>query len=73
VICIGCIFWWMAGPRVMWRDRYFVLIPLFLAAGPGLYALHDLGAGLVAVALSSAVGFFGAALLGVAVARRRSA
>jgi hypothetical protein len=73
VLSVGCIFWWAAGPTEMRRDRYFVLIPLFLIAGPGLYALHDLGAGLIVVALSSAIGFFGAALLGLALARRRSA
>jgi len=72
VLSLVCIFWWAAGPRDMWRDRYFVLIPLFLTAGPGLYALHDLGAGLLVVALSSAIGFFGAALLGIALARRRA-
>jgi len=73
VLSVGCIFWWAAGPPDMRRDRYFVLIPLFLTAGPGLYALHDLGAGLIVVALSSAIGFFGAALLGLALARRRAA
>ena len=73
VLSLGCVFWWAAGPRDMWRDRYFVLIPMFLTAGPGLYALHDLGAGLIVVALSSAIGFFGAALLGIGLARRRRA
>ena len=42
------------------------------AAGPGIYAIHDLGATLVAVALSSAVGFFGAAVLGMALSRRHA-
>ena len=72
VVCLGSIFWWAAGPREMRRDRYFVLIPLLLAAGPGIYAIHDLGATLVAVALSSAVGFFGAAVLGMALSRRHA-
>jgi hypothetical protein len=72
VVCLGSIFWWAAGPREMRRDRYFVLIPLLLAAGPGIYAIHDLGAGLVAVALSSAAGFFGAAVLGLALSGRRA-
>jgi hypothetical protein len=57
----------------MMRDRYFVLVPMFLSAGPAIYALHDLGAGLIAVALSSAAGFFGAAVLGMALSRRRAA
>ena len=73
VLSLGCIFWWALGPPEMRRDRYFVLIPLFLTAGPGLYSLHDLGAGLVVVAMSSAIGFFGAALLGMTLARRRRA
>jgi len=42
LLSVACIFWWAAGPPDMRRDRYFVLIPLFLTAGPGLYALnHD--------------------------------
>jgi len=73
VICLASLTWWAAGPRSMLRDRYFVLVPVFLAAGPGIYALHDLGAGPVAVALSSAIGFFGAAVLGMALSRRHSA
>lgn len=70
VVGLGSVYWWAAGPRDMLRDRYFVLIPLLLVAGPGIYSLHELGAGLVAVALSSAVGFFGAAVLGMAIHRR---
>src|SRR5436190_10129657 len=50
VVCLGCVYWWAAGPRGMMRDRYFVLVPMFLAAGPAIYALDDLGAGLIAVA-----------------------
>ena len=73
VVGLGCVYWWAAGPRGMMRDRYFVLVPMFLSAGPGIYALHDLGAGLIAVALSSAAGFFGAAVLGMALSRRRAA
>jgi hypothetical protein len=70
VVALGSVYWWAAGPRTMQRDRYFVLIPLLLIAGPGIYAIHELGAGLIAVALSSAVGFFGAAVLGMALHRR---
>jgi hypothetical protein len=70
VVALASIFWWAAGPREMRRDRYFVLAPLLLAAGPGIYAIHDLGAGLIAVALSGAVGMFGAAVLGMALHRR---
>jgi len=66
------VYWWAAGPRDMQRDRYFVLIPLLLVAGPGIYSIHELGAGLIAVALSSAIGFFGAAVLGMAIHRRAS-
>lgn len=72
VVGLGSVYWWAAGPREMLRDRYFVLIPLLLVAGPGIYSIHELGAGLVAVALSSAVGFFGAAVLGMAIHRRAS-
>ena len=72
VVGLGSVYWWAAGPRDMQRDRYFVLIPLLLVAGPGIYSIHELGAGLVAVALSSAIGFFGAAVLGMAIHRRAS-
>ena len=72
VVGLGCVYWWAAGPRDMQRDRYFVLIPLLLVAGPGIYSIHELGAGLIAVALSSAIGFFGAAVLGMAIHRRAS-
>ncbi len=27
VVCLGCVYWWAAGPRGMMRDRYFVLVP----------------------------------------------
>jgi hypothetical protein len=67
----GCFVWWTAGPPALRRERLVVLAPLFLAAVPGLVALHDLGGGLAAVMASSVVGFGAAIALGMAYASRR--
>ena len=69
LIAAGCLYWWAAGS--MLRDRYFVLLPVFLVAGPALYSTYQLGGGIAAVILSSAVGFFAAVVLGMAWASRR--
>jgi hypothetical protein len=71
VICIGCLVWWASGPPQWRRDRYLVLVPVFLAAPWAVVGLHDLGASAVAVMLSSALGFTGAAVLGFAWSSRR--
>ena len=71
IIAVGCVYWWAAGPPGMMRDRYFVLVPLFLAAGPGLYAAHALGGGLAILTIGTGVAFFGAVVLGMAVAANR--
>ncbi len=74
VVAGGCLYSWVAGPRSMLRERYFVLVPAFLVAGPALYSAYQLGGGAGAVIVSSAVGFFAAVVLGLAVSsRRRSA
>lgn len=71
VIAVGCVYWWAAGPPGMMRDRYFVLVPLFLAAGPGLYAAHRLGGGLAILTIGTGIAFFGAVVLGMAVSANR--
>lgn len=72
VVGIGSFAAWLAGPRVLRKERYLVLVPLFLVAPAGLLALHDLGSGLVVVFLSSAVGFGAAIAAGFAFAARRA-
>jgi hypothetical protein len=71
VLCVGCLGWWAAGPRQWLRERYLVLIPVFLGAPWAVLGLHDLGASTIAVMLSSALGFTAAVALGFAWASRR--
>ena len=71
VIIGGCLVWWAAGPRRWLRDRYLVLVPVFLAAPSVALALYDLGAGFAALTVSAALGFGAAIALGLAVASRR--
>jgi hypothetical protein len=73
VIGVGCLWWWASGPRSLLRDRYLVLIPLFLIAGPALVGVHYLGGGLVVGILSGALGMTAAAMLGIAWSSRRAA
>jgi hypothetical protein len=70
VVSAVCVWWWAAGPRGLLRDRYLVVVPVFLIAPPGLIGLHNLGAGAVAVILSGAVGFSAAVALGLAYSAR---
>ena len=71
IVGVVCIWWWAAGPRVYLRERLIVLTPLFLIAGPGLIGVHELGGGLAVAALSGAVGFSAAAMLGLAWGGRK--
>jgi hypothetical protein len=71
VLCFGCLFWWAAGPRQYLRDRYLVLVPIFLVAPSTALALYDLGAGPFAIAISAAFGFGAAIAAGLALASRR--
>jgi hypothetical protein len=73
VIGAGCLWWWASGPRSLLRDRYLVLAPVFLVAGPALIGVHYLGGGFVTAILSGAVGMTAAAMLGIAWSGRRSA
>ena len=73
LICVGSLWWWASGPRSLLRDRYLVLAPVFLVAGPALVGVHDLGGGLVTAILSGAVGMVAAATLGIVWSARRSA
>src|SRR5262249_1010851 len=54
VVCLGCIGWWLSGPKQWRRDRYLVLVPVCLAAPWAVFGLYDLGASTVAIILSSA-------------------
>ncbi len=65
LVSLLCVAWWAAGPTDMRRDRLFVLIPLFLIAGPMLIGVHNLGGGLIVAGISAAVGFGAAMVLGV--------
>ena len=71
VVSAVCLWWWAAGPRGLMRDRYLVLVPVFLVAPAGLLGLHDLGAGAVAAILSGCVGVSAAVVLGLAFSGRR--
>jgi hypothetical protein len=70
-LCVICLGWWASGPREWLRDRYLVLVPVFLSAPWLVLGLHDLGASFLAVMLSSALGFTAAVALGLAWASRR--
>jgi hypothetical protein len=70
-LCVGCLWWWASGPRRWLRDRYLVLVPALLAGPSTALALYDLGASVVAVMISSALGFAAAVVLGLAWASRR--
>jgi hypothetical protein len=71
VLCFGCFVWWASGPREYLRDRYLVLVPVFVAAPSVALAMYDLGAGVVAAAMSAAFGFGAAIAAGFALASRR--
>jgi hypothetical protein len=71
VLCFGCLLWWASGPRQYLRDRYLVLVPVFLVAPSTALALYDLGAGFAAIAISAAFGFGAAIAAGLALASRR--
>jgi hypothetical protein len=71
VVFLASLSRWLTGPAELRRDRTLVLIPAFLVAGPALWALRDLGGGLVVAILSGAIGFTAAAVLGIALTSRR--
>ncbi len=71
LLCFGCLIWWASGPRQWLRERYLVLVPVFIAAPAAVLALYDLGAPFAAVVLSAAFGFGAAIAAGLAVASRR--
>lgn len=73
VVSVACLWWWAAGPRELLRDRYLVLVPVFLVAPAGLIGVRNLGAGIVAAILSGFVGFGAAIVLGFAFSARRRA
>ena len=72
VVGVGSLWWWASGPRALMRDRFMVLTPLFLVAGPALIGVHYLGGGFVVAILSAAVGVTAAGALGMAWSRRRA-
>ena len=65
LVCLLCVWTLASGPRDMWRDRIFLLIPVFLVAPPMLIGIHNLGGGLVVPAISAAIGFAAAGVLGL--------
>jgi hypothetical protein len=71
VVAIACVARWATGPAVHRRDRFIVLVPMFLFAAPALYALHDLGGGATVAIFSGALGFTAAGALGLAWTSRR--
>lgn len=71
VVGIACLARWATGPAVHRRDRFIVLIPMFLFAAPALYALRDLGGGTMVAIFSGALGFTAAGALGLAWTSRR--
>jgi len=71
VLCSVCLVWWASGPRRWMRDRYMVLIPVFIVAPFAALALYDLGSPFVAILFSAAFGFGAAIAAGLAVASRR--
>jgi hypothetical protein len=72
VLGVACFFRFGSGPRVLWRDRLIVVVPVFLVAAPAIVAVHDLGGGPVVAILSGAAGSAAAVLLGVVFASRRT-
>jgi len=71
VLGFACLRWWATGPRQWMRDRYLVLVPMFIAAPAAALALYDLGSPFVAILFSAAFGFGAAIAGGLAVASRR--
>jgi hypothetical protein len=71
VVAVACLARWATGPAVHRRDRFIVLVPMFLFAAPALYALHDLGGGATVAIFSGALGFTAAGALGLAWTSRR--
>ena len=71
VLCSVCLVWWAIGPRQWMRDRYLVLVPIFVVAPSAALALYDLGSPFVAIMFSAAFGFGAAIAAGLAVASRR--
>jgi hypothetical protein len=39
VVWVACLGAWLRGPRALLRDRYLLLVPLFLTAGPAVVAV----------------------------------
>jgi hypothetical protein len=72
VVAVACVARWATGPAVHRRERFIVLIPMFLFAAPALYALHDLGGGATVAIFSGALGFTAAGALGLAWTSRRA-
>jgi len=71
LVAFTCFTWWLAGPAELRRDRYLVLVPVFVIALPGLIALRELGGGLAIVLFSSVIGFSAAVTAGYAWTSRR--
>jgi hypothetical protein len=70
-VWLVCISAWLLGPPEYARDRYLVLVPVFLVTAPTAVALYQLGGALFAVAVSSAAGFGAAVAAGFALSSRR--
>jgi len=71
VVSAASLYTWVAGPKELRRDRFFVFTPVCVAALPALLALADVGAGVAVLTISAAVGFGAAIALGLAYSARR--
>ena len=71
IVAVTSLAAWVGGPRALRRERYLVFVPVCVVALPALLALADLGAGIVVLTLSGAVGFGAAIALGLAWSGRR--
>jgi drug/metabolite transporter (DMT)-like permease len=72
IVAVACVASWLAGPDELRRDRYILGVPVFLVAGPALFAFSSLGGGSAVVVVSSAIAFSAAIAAGLALASRRS-
>ena len=52
VVWVACLGSWLRGPRALLRDRYLLLMPVFLTAGPAVIAIAWLVSDALAYAVS---------------------